>query len=196
MKNTNSIECLNVAPTLSDAILDDKDDDSFWQQEELLAEQRDQISDFKFPAKGISKHYRSPTTAATQCETASTRTKMNQTGRVFAYEPQPIASPLNNFEKKTLDYWVNLKCQEPIDQIPELTDIESSKVSLHEPAPKKLTWLKFAFCSMLFFWIFNYTTAIYTKDTLTGKMTNSFFIGFYLMIYQLVMINQPKLESP
>lgn len=46
MKNTHSIECLNVAPTLSDAIVDDKDDDSFWQQEELLAEQRDEISDF------------------------------------------------------------------------------------------------------------------------------------------------------
>lgn len=74
MKNTNSIECLNVAPTLSDAILDDKDDDSFWQQEDLLAEQRDEISDFKFPSKGLGKHYRSPPTA---CETASTQTKMN-----------------------------------------------------------------------------------------------------------------------
>ena len=72
MKNTNSIECLNVAPTLSDAILDDKDDDSFWQQEDLLAEQRDEISDFKFPSKGQGKHYRSPTTANTACETAST----------------------------------------------------------------------------------------------------------------------------
>ena len=105
-------------------------------------------------------------------------------------------SPLNKFEKKTLDYYINLKCQEPIDQIPELTDIESSKISQREPAPKKLTWLKFAFCSMLFFWIFNYTTAIYSKDTTTSKMTNSFFIGVYLMMYQIGVMNQPKPESP
>lgn len=74
MKNTNSIECPNVAPTLSDAMLDDKDDDSFWRSEDLLAEQRDEISDFKFTKTAFGKHFTSPTTA---CETASSRTKMN-----------------------------------------------------------------------------------------------------------------------
>ena len=49
---------------------------------------------------------------------------------------------------------------------------------------------------MLFFWIFNYTTAIYSKDTLTSKMTNSFFIGIYLMLYQFRMINEPAAEIP
>lgn len=60
----NSIECLQVPPTLSDAMLDDKDDDSFWQQEDLLAEQRDEISDFKFTPKGLGQHFTSPTTAS------------------------------------------------------------------------------------------------------------------------------------
>ena len=74
MINTNSIECPNVAPTLSDAMLDDKDDDSFWQSEDHLAEQRDEISDFKFPTRAFGKHFRSPTTA---CETVSNQTKTN-----------------------------------------------------------------------------------------------------------------------
>jgi hypothetical protein len=63
----NSIECLQVAPTFSDAVHDVKDDDSFWQQEELLAEQRDEISDFtdfKVIPKGLGQHFTSPTTAS------------------------------------------------------------------------------------------------------------------------------------
>ena len=45
---------------------------------------------------------------------------------------------------------------------------------------------------MIFFWIFNYTTAIYSKDTLTSKVTNSFAIGVYLMIYQMIYSVSPK----
>lgn len=100
---------------------------------------------------------------------------------------------MNKFEKKTLDYYINLKCQEPLDQLTVIDDIESkiSSSAVVVEKPKKLAWLKFAFLSMIFFWIFNYTTAIYSKDTLTSKMTNSFFIGVYLMAYKIKTLHAP-----
>ena len=77
-----STECLQVAPTLSEAVHDDKDDDSFWQQEELLAEQRDEISDFVFIPIESGQHYTSPTTTSSQ-------TKLHSK-TVFEYQPSQV----------------------------------------------------------------------------------------------------------
>jgi hypothetical protein len=92
---------------------------------------------------------------------------------------------MQTYEKKTLDYYINLKCQEPIDPENEQKS-QNSPEDFDSSSPKRsLSWLKYAFTSMLAFWIFNYITAIYAKDTLTAKVTNSFFIGVYLMAYNL-----------